>query len=117
MVFAGIGTKAGSATVKLDTGAAIQAGLPEGAVPKGHVSVVVRPEHASLTAAGGKADLAGTLDNIVYFGTDTHYHVKLDGGGSFIIRRQNSHRAGESHAIGDHVGIGLEDSAAQVLRD
>ena len=111
------GTKAGSATVKLDTGAAIQAGLPEGAVPKGHVSVVVRPEHASLTAAGGKTDLAGTLDNIVYFGTDTHYHVKLDGGGSFIIRRQNSHRAGESHAIGDHVGIGLEDGAAQVLRD
>ena len=37
-----------------------------------------------------KGTVAGTLSNIVYFGTDTHYHVELDGGGEFIVRHQNS---------------------------
>jgi hypothetical protein len=42
--------------------------------------VVVRPEHARLVADAKKATLTGMLDNVVYFGTDTHYHVSLKGG-------------------------------------
>ncbi len=49
--------------------------------PAGKVTVVVRPEHASIAAAGqASRQLAGTLENIVYFGTDTHFHVRLDDG-------------------------------------
>ena len=33
---------------------------------------------------------SGRLENVVYFGTDTHFHVRLDGGGEFIVRQQNS---------------------------
>jgi len=106
-----------SATVKLAGGGTIVAGLPEGLKPHGRVTVVVRPEHADLVKPGGEADLWGKLENIVYFGTDTHYYVKLDGGEAFIIRQQNSHGAGSGHAVGNPVGVALEANSAQVVRD
>ena len=61
----------------------ISAGLPDGLKPSGRVTLVVRPEHADLVKPGGAADLWGKLENVVYFGTDTHYHVRLDGGAAF----------------------------------
>jgi spermidine/putrescine transport system ATP-binding protein len=54
-----------------------------------------------------QGDLWGKLENIVYFGTDTHFHVKLDGGADFIVRQQNARGGGEGHATGDAVGIKL----------
>ena len=105
------------ARVKLASGAIIAAGLPEGLKPEGRVTVVVRPEHADLVPPGGTADLWGKLENIVYFGTDTHYYVKLDGGETFIIRQQNSHGGGAGHAVGNAVGVALEPNSAQVVRD
>jgi len=103
--------------VKLQGGATISAGYPEGSQPSGRVSVVVRPEHADLARPGAKADLWGKLENVVYFGTDTHYHVRLDSGAPFIVRQQNSRGAGAGFAAGDAVGVLLEQHAAQVLRD
>jgi spermidine/putrescine transport system ATP-binding protein len=105
------------ARVRLDGGATIAAGLPEGLKPQGRVTVVVRPEHADLVKPGGTADLWGKLENIVYFGTDTHYYVKLDGGETFIIRQQNSHGGGGRHKVGEAIGIALEPESAQVVRD
>ena len=113
-----VASVAGSeAKVKLASGTVINAGLPEGFKQKERVTVVVRPEHADLIQHGGKADLWGKLENIVYFGTDTHYHLKLDGGAEFIIREQNSRGGSAGHAVGDAVGVALENHAAQVLRD
>jgi spermidine/putrescine transport system ATP-binding protein len=111
------GIQGEEATVKLQGGAVISAGLPEGVRPSGRVTVVVRPEHADLVKAGGKADLSGRLENVVYFGTDTHYHVLLDGGIPFIIRQQNSRGGGVGFETGDAVGVLFEQHAAQVLRD
>jgi spermidine/putrescine transport system ATP-binding protein len=79
--------------------------------------VVVRPEHADLVTAGDRADLRGRLENVVYFGTDTHFHVMLDGGTPFIVRQQNSRSGAKGFAPGDAVGVLLEEHAAQVLRD
>ena len=110
-------TEGGEATVRLDSGAVLIAGLPEGLTPAGRVSVVVRPEHADLVAGGQKADLGGTLETVVYFGTDTHFHVRLEGGAPFIVRQQNAKGGGGGFKEGDRVGIALEQHAAQVLRD
>jgi spermidine/putrescine transport system ATP-binding protein len=106
-----------SATVKLDAGATIQAILPEDLSPHGRATVVVRPEHADLVASGEAATLAGQLDNVVYFGTDTHYHVTLKGGGSFIVRQQNRRVGADMFSAGARVGIRLADDAATLLRD
>jgi spermidine/putrescine transport system ATP-binding protein len=111
------GTNGGAAAVSLPGGATISAGLPDGLNPSGRVTVVVRPEHADLVTAGDRADLRGRLENVVYFGTDTHFHVMLDGGTPFIVRQQNSRSGAKGFAPGDAVGVLLEEHAAQVLRD
>ena len=107
----------GVAQVSLAEGGKIAALLPEGFRPNGKVTIVVRPEHADVTSSRNNAVLTGKLENVVYFGTDTHFHVKLAGGGTFITRHQNS-RSGDSElAAGTDVGISFEDGAARVLRD
>ncbi len=107
----------GEAKVKLDAGATITAGVAVGFTPSGQVTVVVRPEHATLVAAPKKATLSGKLANVVYFGTATHYHVTLDKGGEFIVRHQNSRAGDGAFKQGARVGIAFESGAAQVLKD
>jgi spermidine/putrescine transport system ATP-binding protein len=107
----------GTAKVVLDAGATIMAGIASGSSPAGKVTIVVRPEHAEITAATNKATLLGKLENIVYFGTDTHYHVGLKNGGEFIVRRQNNRSGDDEFTLGTAVGVTFETNAAQVLRD
>ena len=76
----------------------------------------MRPEQLRL----GKAEdggLQAKVRTLVYFGTDTHYHVTLDNGAEFIVRHQNSRGGGSPFAVGEKVGIAFEPDAAQVLRD
>ena len=107
----------GTAKVMLASGAKISAGLPEGFNPSGQVTVVVRPEHANVINGKSKATVTGRLDNIVYFGTDTHYYVTLKGGGEFIVRHQNSRMDRKELERGAAVGVAFEAGAAQVLKD
>jgi len=98
-------------------GAALAATLPQGFAPKDKVTVVVRPEHAQIVGNGTQATLSGKLEHVVYFGTDTHFHVRLQDGSEFIVRQQNSRSKGSHFAQGDQVGILIDDDSAQVLRD
>jgi spermidine/putrescine transport system ATP-binding protein len=82
----------------------------------GKVTLAVRPEHASLSGATGSV-LPGTLTNIVYFGTDTHFHVELDGGGRFVLRQQNQPDQTQTREVGDRVEVTLAPGVGQVLRD
>jgi spermidine/putrescine transport system ATP-binding protein len=106
----------GTAAVRLASGATVSASLPSRAATAGRVTLVVRPEHTRLTAAAG-APLAGRLDNVVYFGTDTHYHVTLPDGVEFIVRMQNTRDRKAEFEAGQTVGIDIGDNAAQILRD
>ncbi|PTM93513.1 ABC transporter ATP-binding protein [Mycoplana dimorpha] len=114
------GTLAGSegsmASVRLKAGGIIRAGLPEGGAPKADLTVVVRPEHAELAAAGS-GTFDGTLGEVIYFGTDTHFHVRLDDGGTFIVRRQNTRSGAAAPETGARVGVRLGEGAAQILKD
>jgi len=107
----------GMAEVTLPGGKRIPALVAEGIHPSGQVSIVVRPEHAQIVKAGPDAHLTGALENTVYFGTDTHFHIRLDGGERFILRRQNSNSAGATPQNGTNVGIRIDDRAAQILKD
>ena len=106
----------GTAQVKLAQGAMLEASLPGGRVPSGCVTVMLRPEHTRL-AGPGEGLLDGTVENVVYFGTDTHYHVRLDGGAAFMVRQQNSGSGTEGPAEGDRVGLAVSPGTAQILRD
>ncbi|MEL6794267.1 MAG: ABC transporter ATP-binding protein [Pseudomonadota bacterium] len=102
------------AEVRLSSGATIAARRPEGGATGGAVTLAVRPEHAMLADDGL---LKGRLSNIVYFGTDTHYHIDLDDGARFVIRRQNQPDGTEARALGDPVGVAFGPGVGQVLRD
>jgi spermidine/putrescine transport system ATP-binding protein len=106
----------GKAMVKLAAGPTLEASLPANLSPSGKVTIVVRPEHAQLTSEGAGL-LKGVLENVVYFGTDTHFYVRLDGGAEFMVRQQNSRTGAATFAPGARVGVAVSADAAQVLRD
>jgi len=107
----------GSARIRFPSGLETDATVPDGVGDAKRVTVVVRPEHARIAAAGDAGTLAGTLENVVYFGTDTHYHIRLDHGDMFTVRAQNRRGADEAHAPGTPIGVILADQAVQILRD
>jgi spermidine/putrescine transport system ATP-binding protein len=102
--------------VKLEAGPVLSAAAPQGHSLSGKVTVVVRPEHAMLVEAS-KGDLKGVIENIVYFGTDTHFHVKLADGTSFMARQQNSGSRQAERKQGDKVGVKIADDSARILKD
>ena len=112
-----LGTSNGTGTVRLSSGAVVAASPPAGSTPSGKVTIVVRPEHAELTPDVASAPLRGIVENVVYFGTDTHYHVALPEGREFIVRRQNRRGSAAGFGPGTPAGIVFADAAAQILRD
>jgi len=116
LIGAVLGTEQGLARVRLKSGAEVLATIAEGMAPKAEVTIVVRPEHARAVPPGG-GQLAGTVENVVYFGTDTHIHLKLDSGEPFMVRQQNSRTQSCGFEVGDRAGIEIASDAAQVLRD
>jgi spermidine/putrescine transport system ATP-binding protein len=105
----------GKVKVTLASGAEIVAGLPDGFSRKDQATIVIRPEHARIVA--GKGELNGTVENIIYFGTDTHVHTRLDSGEAFTVRQQNARNAPVPIEIGSQVGIVVGENSAQILRD
>jgi len=103
-------------TVRLASGQMTTARIHEGSDVSGQVTLAIRPEYASLVREADGV-LAGTLGNVVYFGTDTHYHVGLDDGTAFVIRTQNSPDTAAQFESGARVGVTFGADVAQVLRD
>ena len=79
-------------------------------------TLAVRPEHARVVPEA-EGLMAGRLSNLVYFGTDTHYHVDLDDGIRFVVRVQNNTDMARSAAQGDRIGVTFPAGIGQVLRD
>ncbi|MCE8509027.1 ABC transporter ATP-binding protein [Ruegeria pomeroyi] len=104
----------GAATLRLGSGRTIAARAAQGV--NGRVTIAVRPEHARL-GTPDEGLLAGVLSDAVYFGTDTHFHVTLEDGTTFVLRQQNSPDSTAGFATGDPVGVCFPAEVAQVLRD
>jgi spermidine/putrescine transport system ATP-binding protein len=105
--------------LKLVSGSEVSADLPEGIETPAigaKVTAVVRPEHAKVVA-GTSGQLSGTLSNIVYVGTDTHYYVDITDGSTFVARIQNSRGGDVGLSVGQQISVMIEDNAVQVLRD
>jgi spermidine/putrescine transport system ATP-binding protein len=111
------GLHTGIAQVRLASGALLPASAPAGIGIGSRVTVAVRPERVSLVPSGAGAPLAGRVETIVYFGTDTIVHLQLAEGASFIARLQNHDGAGAPFPPGAAVGVDLSPGALQVLSD
>ena len=103
-------------TVRLRLSSGVETTARAGGQTQGKVTLAVRPEHATLCR---EADglLKGKLEQIVYFGTDTHFHVALTDGTVFVLRQQNGPDMAAGFAQGDSVGVTFPPDIAQVLRD
>ncbi|MCD2185382.1 ABC transporter ATP-binding protein [Rhizobium sp. GN54] len=109
------------ARVRLASGAEILATFPADIRPEGRVTIVIRPEHARAVSPSARPSpappLSGAVHDVVYLGTDTHFHVRLADGTNFMVRQQNARSGPCGFAAGDPVGIELSDDVAQILRD
>ena len=106
-----------SSRVRLPSGREIAARFPAGMQPSGKVTVVIRPEHSRAGPASPEADMTGTIENIVYLGTDTHIHTKLQNGTPFMVRQQNARSGPCGYSVGETIGVHVSDDVAQILRD
>ena len=107
----------GVRTVRLSGGVELPVSAVEEAPDTGKVTVVIRPEHVALKSQPGDRSLKGRLDTIVYFGTDTHYHITLSTGEPFMARLQNTRGDTRPFEVGQEIGVSIEPDAVQVLRD
>ena len=107
--------EAGSVRCTLAGGAEIVAEAPAGPAAAGSGHVSIRPERLSLVAEGA-GTVAGTVERVVYLGTDIATQVRLDGGGTVSVRAQNA-GAEASVATGARVGVAIAERAARLLVD
>jgi len=106
---------AGEVALALPGGGTLAARLPPGLrAPAGAtVTAVIRPEQAEAVEPG-TGDLSGTVEQAVFFGTDTHLHLRLSDGQPFVLRRQN--RPGQATPPpGTRLDLRLAPGALQVL--
>jgi spermidine/putrescine transport system ATP-binding protein len=106
----------GTLEARLNDGIIVSIERPEGFEPGGKATIAVRPEHALISAKRHPGELAATIENLVFLGTDTHVHARLSDGTLFVVRQQNliDDRPLEN---GQQVGIQLVNGAARLLRD
>lgn len=107
--------KVESGKVRLSSGEVLAADGAQGLAEDRDVTVTVRPEQvriADLKAANG---LAATVSDIVYFGTDSHFHLRLSDGSEVVARLQSQAAGDDALSPGAEVRIQFADGAAQVL--
>jgi spermidine/putrescine transport system ATP-binding protein len=107
----------GRARLRLADGLTVEADLPDGLSAARSVTVVLRPEHLAIGPADAAGSLPATITNIVFLGTDTHYHLRLADGGPLVARVQSNPAATGTRRIGETVGVSIPPEAVRVLRD
>ncbi|HUV22717.1 MAG TPA: ABC transporter ATP-binding protein [Gammaproteobacteria bacterium] len=104
------------AVVRLSSGKTVKTG-PTDAAPNTPVSITVRPEQAVLIEDLDAADLQGTVTNVMYSGTDSHFHIELSTKEEFVAKVQNAGPARRDWQTGQTVGIKFHSHVLQVVSD
>ncbi|MBT9385931.1 ABC transporter ATP-binding protein [Pseudooceanicola sp. CBS1P-1] len=107
---------AGRVEVALEGGVTVTAQADRPLAAGRAVTLAVRPENTAL-ADPAPGQLCGKIDQIVYFGTDTHFHLTLDSGVPLVVRRQNRADGQMLPPVGARVGVTLESEATRILKD
>lgn len=111
-----VATEGSVARVRLKSGTVVAAAMPADCPADGDVTIVVRPEHLQI-AASPDAMLSATVETVVYFGTDSHVHLRFADGTPVMVRQQNRRDGTMPPRPGSEVGLSIPDGVAQVLKD
>ena len=74
--------------------------------------VSIRPERIMLDPSG---PVPCHVDRLVYLGTDTHYHVRLDDGTELVVRAQNGNGVQNGIDPGASTALKVDPGAVKVL--
>ncbi|GAA1983639.1 ABC transporter ATP-binding protein [Nocardiopsis rhodophaea] len=102
----------------LDLGEAGRVIAATDAAPGDEIDVTVRPEKITLAAeepTGEWSRLRGTVTEVVYRGSTTHYTVRADNGAQIVVFRQNACDASALSSRGDKVWLSWRPESAYVL--
>jgi len=106
----------GEALCRTDFGAVIRVAAGEGIAAGGRATLAIRPERLRLVEPGdARAVFSGTVERLVYIGSDTDYRVRLDDGPPVDVRVQNAGGEATRYAGGERVGIAFDPAAARLL--
>lgn len=115
-----IESNADTSMLRLPSGRTLSSGASKAAL-NSQVHITIRPEQAMLVEDLDSAELQGTVSHILYSGTDSQYHIDLDGDldgeQQFVAKIQNSGSSKRDWKTGQTVGIKIHPGSAQILRD
>ena len=108
-------------TVSVEVGAfRLQATGGDGLAPGDRVEVAVRPEKILLSAdpPAHPNAVRGQIENVVYLGAVTFYHLRLEGDLRLVVMEQNQtpRPPGAGHAVGSTVYAGWATDSALPMR-
>ncbi len=96
--------------------AQLTANADQSVTPGTQGSLCIRPERLQLLAADHPdAKLLGTVDQLVYLGTDTQTTVVLNNGIKLLVRSSNNATQHIVAQSGEKIGIGIDTMAARFL--
>jgi spermidine/putrescine transport system ATP-binding protein len=81
------------------------------------LTLTIRPEQLRITQSDAPDSLAATVTDLVYFGTDTHLHLRLAQGATLTARLQTSAEGEVGLSRGQAIGVRFAPGALQVLED
>ena len=81
------------------------------------VDLAIRPEQIRILPANSPDTIAGIVSGSVYFGTDTHCHITLNGaeGAQIVVRLQSPVSGGAGLDVGAAVGVAFNPGALRVI--
>ncbi len=79
--------------------------------------LTIRPEQVQVVGPDAPGTIPGTVENLVYFGTDMHVHLRL-GDGATLVARMLLPPGGEAGlSTADTVGVTFTPGAARLIRE
>ncbi len=93
---------------------AVRLPAPDG-VARGPVHLAIRPEQIRIVAPDADGAVPATVESWVYFGTDTHCHLRLPDGAPLVARLQSPASGETGLEAGARVGLTFAPGAMQVV--
>jgi len=83
----------------------------------GRLTLAVRPESLKIVPVDARNAIPAVVEQSVYFGTDSHVHLRLADGSEVVVRQQLGTGRADVPNSGAQAAVGFAPEAAQILED
>lgn len=103
-------------SVNIDQTGPLECEVSQAVVAGAVVTAAFRPERLEILSAADEG-LAGVIENIVFYGTDNIFHIRLAGGEKIRARVQNNDTSGTVFKVGDPVKWRVAPASVTILEE